>query len=141
MRINEKALGPEHPATAESLNNLAMLHLRMGDYAKAEPLFQRALKINEKALGPDHEETARCLHNFAGLLLEAGNKSGAVAMETKAYQGQLRTLANVLSFTSEQQRLGFQSTYDPYKVLATMGSAPQIASAVLHHKGVVLDSL
>jgi hypothetical protein len=25
----------------------------MGDYAKAEPLFQRALKIREKALGPE----------------------------------------------------------------------------------------
>ena len=31
----------------------------MGDYAKAEPLYQRALKISEKALGPEHPDTAR----------------------------------------------------------------------------------
>ena len=37
----------------------------MGDYAKAEPLYQRALKIDEKALGPDHPDTATALNNLA----------------------------------------------------------------------------
>jgi tetratricopeptide (TPR) repeat protein len=37
-----------------TLNNLAMLYSRQGQYAKAEPLYQRALAIWEKALGPDH---------------------------------------------------------------------------------------
>jgi len=40
------------PSTATSLNNLAGLYRQKGDFAKAEPLFQRALKIREKALGP-----------------------------------------------------------------------------------------
>ena len=39
----------------------------MGDYAKAEPLYQRALKIREKALGPDHPDTATALNNLAEL--------------------------------------------------------------------------
>ena len=52
LAIREKALGPEHPETANSLNNLAVLYKAMGDYAKAEPLYQRALAIREKALGP-----------------------------------------------------------------------------------------
>ena len=54
MAIREKALGPEHPDTAASLNNLAALYYAMGDYAKAEPLYRRALAIYEKALGPEH---------------------------------------------------------------------------------------
>ena len=37
----------------------------MGDYAKAEPLFQRAVKIDEKALGSDHPDTATALNNLA----------------------------------------------------------------------------
>ena len=37
----------------QSLNNLANLYSAKGDYAKAEPLYQRALAIWEKALGPD----------------------------------------------------------------------------------------
>ena len=48
-------LGWRRPETEQSLNNLAALFDSMGDYAKAEPLYQRALKIYEKALGPDHQ--------------------------------------------------------------------------------------
>ena len=46
------ALGPEHPDVARSLNNLAGLYRAQGQYAKAEPLYQRALGIREKALVP-----------------------------------------------------------------------------------------
>ena len=49
----------------------------MGDYAKAEPLFQRALKISEKALGPEHPDTAEP-QQFGGALWSNGRlrKSG-----------------------------------------------------------------
>src|SRR3954452_1144789 len=46
----EKALGPDHPNVAESLNNLAGLYLAQGGYAEAEPLYKRSLAIFEKAL-------------------------------------------------------------------------------------------
>ena len=62
-----KRFGPEHPDTATSLNNLAQLYADMGDYAKAEPLYQRALKINEKALGPEHQHRT-CLDNLADFI-------------------------------------------------------------------------
>ena len=54
LAIREKAPGPEHPDTAESLNNLALLYRNQGRYGEAEPLYQRALAIKDKALGPDH---------------------------------------------------------------------------------------
>ena len=68
MAIREKALGPEHPETANSLNNLAVLYSSMGDYAKAEPLYRRALAICEKALGPEHPDTATSLNSLAAAL-------------------------------------------------------------------------
>ena len=40
LAILEKALGPEHPDVATSLNNLGTLYQNMGEYAKAEPLLQ-----------------------------------------------------------------------------------------------------
>ena len=52
LAISEKALGPEHPDVAISLNNLALLYRAQGRYAEAEPLLKRALAISEKALGP-----------------------------------------------------------------------------------------
>ena len=61
LAISEKALGPDHPSTATSLNNLALLYNSQGLYSQAEPLYKRALAINEKALGPDHPDTATSL--------------------------------------------------------------------------------
>jgi tetratricopeptide (TPR) repeat protein len=68
LAIHEKAFGPEHPDTAESLNNLATLLLDQGDFAGAQPLFERALAIREKALGPEHPDTAQTLSNLGALL-------------------------------------------------------------------------
>ena len=41
----EVKLGPEHPDTATSLNNLAKLYRAQGLYAKAEPLARRGLSV------------------------------------------------------------------------------------------------
>ena len=48
LAINEKGLGPDHPAVALSLSNLAALYNDQGRYAEAEPLYKRALAISEK---------------------------------------------------------------------------------------------
>jgi tetratricopeptide (TPR) repeat protein len=63
----EKELGPEHPDTAQSLNNLALLLHDQGDLAGARPLFERALAIYEKALGPEHPNTVTVRNNLAKL--------------------------------------------------------------------------
>ena len=75
LELREKALGPEHPDVAASLNNLGDLYGEKGDYAKAEPLFQRALDIWEKALGPEHPDVARSLNNLATLYLVKGDNA------------------------------------------------------------------
>jgi tetratricopeptide (TPR) repeat protein len=66
----EKALGPEHPYTAASLNNLAQLLGDQGDFAAARPLQERALAIAERTFGAEHHVTATCLNNLA-LVLQA----------------------------------------------------------------------
>ena len=47
-----------HPHVAASLDNLAALYHTQGQYAKAEPLYKRALAIYEKVLGQDHIHVA-----------------------------------------------------------------------------------
>jgi tetratricopeptide (TPR) repeat protein len=141
LKIKEKALGPDHSDTATALNNLALLYHSMGDYAQAEPLYQRALKIKQKALGPNHPDTATALNNLALLKIDRGEAKDAIALTTRARQAEEKYLSNVLSFTSEQQRLALQKTTDPYSLFATLGSAPELAQTVLRQKGVVLDSL
>ncbi len=51
-----------------SLDNLARLYKAQGQYAKAEPLYGRALAIFEKSFGPEHPNVAIHLNNLAGLL-------------------------------------------------------------------------
>src|SRR5438445_169482 len=103
LKIKEKAVGPEHPNTATSLNNFAALYRRMGDYAKAEPLYQR-VKIREKTLGSERPDTATSLENLSLLMLDAGRRAEATQRAKQAQQAGLTTLANILSFASEPQR-------------------------------------
>jgi tetratricopeptide (TPR) repeat protein len=67
LAIHEKALGPDHPDVATSLNNLAALYNSQGRYADAEPLLKRSLAIREKVLGPAHPDVATSLNNLAFL--------------------------------------------------------------------------
>jgi tetratricopeptide (TPR) repeat protein len=77
LAIREKTLGPDHPDTAISLNNLGGLLQDMGDLAAARPYLERALDITEKALGPDHPDTVRSLNNLGGLLKTMGDLAAA----------------------------------------------------------------
>ena len=84
LAIREKALGPDHPDTDTSLNNLALLYDSQGRYEQAEPLYQRALAIREKALGPDHPDTAQSLNNVAGLYRSQGRDEQAEPLYQRA---------------------------------------------------------
>ena len=50
IEIVRRERGPEDPDTATSLNNLAELYRVMGNYAKAEPLYQEALRIRSETV-------------------------------------------------------------------------------------------
>ncbi len=48
LRVAEQAGGPNHPLVALSLNNLALLYKIQGQYAQAEPLYQRAWRSRKR---------------------------------------------------------------------------------------------
>ena len=77
LAIRQKALGPEHPDVAQSLNNLARLHRAQGQYAKAEPLYHQSLAIMKKALGPEHTDVADGLNNLSALYHAQGEYAKA----------------------------------------------------------------
>jgi hypothetical protein len=79
-------LGPEHPDTATSLNNLAVLLKAQSDFAGARPLLERALAIREMVFGPKHFDTATSLSNLADLLDGQGDFTGATALRTRTGQ-------------------------------------------------------
>jgi tetratricopeptide (TPR) repeat protein len=84
LRIREKALGPEHPYSATSLNDLARLLQAQGDLAAARPLYERSLAIREKALGSEHHYTAMSLNDLAVLLQAQGDRAAARPLYERA---------------------------------------------------------
>jgi tetratricopeptide (TPR) repeat protein len=86
LELNEKALGPEHPDIAVSLNNLAGLYQALGAFEKALPLYQRTLEIREKALGPEHPDTASSLNNLAALYWAMGLYDQALPLNQRALE-------------------------------------------------------
>lgn len=84
LAIREKALAPQHPDTALSLNNLASVYQSMGDYAKALPLHERALAFNEKALGSQHPHTASSLSHLASVYHSMGDFAKALPLHERA---------------------------------------------------------
>ena len=142
LEIRHKVLGPEHPDTALSLNNLGFLYFKMSDYDKAEPLYKEALEIYQRVLGPEHPDTARSLNNLAALELDLGKIQEANRLRHLAYAVDLKTFSQILSFGSEDQRLAYQRLLIPYTLFAALGGSDAfLADAVLHYKGVVLDSI
>ena len=77
LELSLKKNGPDHPDTATSLNNLAVLYGSQGKYDLAEPLYERALAISEEALGPDHPSTIQTDNNLAGMQAEREAKATA----------------------------------------------------------------
>ncbi|HEY1351079.1 MAG TPA: tetratricopeptide repeat protein [Ktedonobacteraceae bacterium] len=63
---------------------LADLYRDQGDYARAEPLYQRTLVIREQALAPAHPETASTLSECAVLRDAQGRRQEAASLCRRA---------------------------------------------------------
>ncbi len=81
---SEKALGPDHPSVATTLNNLAGLYYRQGKYQKAAQSFERIITIIEKALGPEHPNLAVVVNNYAIILGKLDRNTEAAQWTAKA---------------------------------------------------------
>lgn len=82
--IRQKALGPSHPDTATTINNLANLHRNRGTLDKAMPLYRQALQIRKRSLGPRDLETAMTIYDLARLLHEQDRLASARRLHARA---------------------------------------------------------
>jgi tetratricopeptide (TPR) repeat protein len=81
---NEKALGPDHTLTLDTVNNLGVLYADQGKLAEAEQMYLRALAGKEKALGPDHTSTLSTVNNLGTLYGAQGKLAEAEQMYQRA---------------------------------------------------------
>ena len=82
--VRERLLGPEHPDTSRSVNNLANLLSESGDYVDARPLYERVVRIQEATLKPDDPTLAKTYNNLANLISDMGDYAGSFPMYERA---------------------------------------------------------
>lgn len=64
--------------------NMGFLYQELGEYKKAQPLFEKSLKIREMILGEDHSDTAESYYNLALLYFDLQNYQEAYTYMKKA---------------------------------------------------------
>src|SRR6266852_1614294 len=82
MEIRQRVLGPEHPDTLTSMNDLATDLDDSGHYAEAEKLEREALGISRRVLGPEHPGTLRLMNNLATDLDDSDAEAEKLFRET-----------------------------------------------------------
>jgi len=91
----------------------------MGEYAKAEPLYQEALRIKQKLFGAEDPSTATSINNLAGLYQDMGEYAKAQPL----YQEALRIKQKALGPEHPATALGLNNLANLYKEMGAYGKA------------------
>ena len=88
----ERALGPDHPDTLLSRNNLAYAYQSAGRLSEGIPLFERTLADRERIMGRDHPDTISSQNNLAYAYESAGRLAEAIPLFEQALADSERVL-------------------------------------------------
>ena len=80
----ERVLGPDHPDTLASRDNLAA-YQAAGRLGEAIPLHERTLADRERVLGPDHPDTLTTRNNLAAAYRAAGRTAEAITLHEQTW--------------------------------------------------------
>lgn len=87
-----RVLGPDHPDTLASRNNLASTYALAGEPGQAIPLFEQALFDFLRIRGRNHPDTLTCWNNLAFAQLSAGHLALAVSLYEQSLAERLQVL-------------------------------------------------
>ena len=76
----ERVLGPDHPDTLTTMNNLALAYKDARKLDLAVPLFEETLKLSKAKLGPDHPQTLKPMYHLALAYQAAGKLNLALPL-------------------------------------------------------------
>jgi tetratricopeptide (TPR) repeat protein/tRNA A-37 threonylcarbamoyl transferase component Bud32 len=102
LALRRRALGPDHPDTMTSANNLAGAYQAVGRLNESLALLEDTLKRRETTLGTDHAATLATRDDLAHLKLDTGRLADALRLltdtlrrrEAKLGPGHLETLTS-----------------------------------------------
>jgi tetratricopeptide (TPR) repeat protein len=86
LQLAEARVGPSHPSTAMTVNNLGFLYLRMRRYQEAQGQFQHSLEILEKNSLMANEVVVRALHGLGQTSMARGENARAEPLLARAVE-------------------------------------------------------
>ena len=92
LQLRERALGPEHPDTLESLQALAGLDTHRGRLAEVERRYQQVLRVRRTNLGPDHPDTLQTLNDLGTAYTVLGRYEESESLLKQALERRRATL-------------------------------------------------
>lgn len=92
-------LGPEHPGTLLSANNLAETLSALGDLAGARRTHESVFETRQRLLGPEHPDTLNSASNLAETLRAQGDLAGARGIQESVLETFQRVLGPEHSHT------------------------------------------
>ena len=87
-----KVLGPDHPDTLTSRDNLAAAYAKAGLTNRAIPLHEQTLADRQRVLGPDHPDTLTSRDNLAAASAKAGLTRKAIRLHEQTLADRQRVL-------------------------------------------------
>ena len=85
-------LGPEHPDTLHTVNNLAVGYNIQGQHSEADILNRQTLVAREKVLRSEHPDTLATLNNLVLVCQSQGQLEEAETLYAQALAGQQKKL-------------------------------------------------
>jgi eukaryotic-like serine/threonine-protein kinase len=79
-QLRSDQLGPSHPDTLTSMNNLALAYKDAGNFIEALPLYEETLEKRMAVLDPDHPDTLTSMNNLAMALRATGKYERALRL-------------------------------------------------------------
>ena len=125
------ALGPDHPDTLASRNNLAATYRDAGRLDKAIALYEQILEDSINVLGPDHPSTLTSRLNLAGAYRASGRLEEAITLYEQVFSGRSRVLG-------PDHRSTFTARDD---LAATYWEAGRLDEAITLKKQILDDAL
>ena len=89
-----KILGPDHPDTLTSRNNLAGAYESAGRLDEAITLYEQVLADRVRLLGPDHPQTLTSRNNLAYAYRSAGRLDQAITLYEEVLADRVRLLGD-----------------------------------------------
>jgi tetratricopeptide (TPR) repeat protein len=89
---SERVLGPDHPDTRTSRNNLAGAYQLAGRLDDAITHYEQNLVDADRIVGPDHPKTLSTRNNLAATYAAAGRLDEAITLHERTLADNLRVL-------------------------------------------------